>query len=34
VLAGADCIKELDPEGIAQVTRLVADSLLDYLKQD
>jgi hypothetical protein len=34
VLAGADCIKALDPEGIAQVTRLVADSLLDYLKQD
>ena len=34
VLAGADCLKGLDPEGIAQVTRLVADSLLDYLKQD
>jgi hypothetical protein len=34
VLCGAQCLDGLDPEGIAQVTRIVADSLLDYLKQD
>lgn len=34
VLCGSDCLNGLDPEGIAQVTRIVADSLLDYLKQD
>jgi hypothetical protein len=34
VLCGASCLDGLDPEGIAQVTRIVANSLLDYLKQD
>jgi len=34
VLCGASCLDGLDPEGIAQVTRIVANSLLDYLRQD
>jgi len=34
VLCGSTVLDGLDPEGIAQVTRIVADSLLDYLKQD
>ena len=34
ILCGASCLDGLDPEGIAQVTKIVANSLLDYLKQD
>ncbi len=34
VLCGASCLDGLDPEGIAQVTKIVANSLMDYLKQD
>jgi hypothetical protein len=34
VLCGAQCLNGLDPEGICQVTRIVADNLLEYLKQD
>lgn len=32
VLAGADCIRTADPETIAEITKVVANSLLSYLK--
>ena len=34
VLCGSTCLDGLDPDGIAQITRIVANSLLDYLRQD
>jgi hypothetical protein len=34
VLCGAQCLDGLDPETIAEITKVVANSLLDYLRQD
>jgi len=34
VLSGADCIKNADPETIAEITKVVANILLEYLEAD
>lgn len=34
VLCGASCLDGQTPEAIAEITKVVANSLLDYLKQD
>jgi len=34
VLAGARCIVDKEPEEIAEITKIVAESLLDYLKTE